>query len=230
MIGRAMEVIRDRLPEFHERLEQLRQQNPKRFRDTMRRVLPVFQEYIDLRDSNPELAETIIEEFRIEQRLKQLSHQYEAAQENPEEREEIERELERLVHEQLELRFRRQEFRLEEFERRLQRQQERLEQQRVKLHEEMERLGELAAQRLEEIKAGKLGDKLRRRGPRPPGPDDELDRRPPRGPRGPRGPRADRRSSRRYRYDSASQRPTWCWEGARRRQTDDLDAGAIVRQ
>ncbi len=193
----------------------------------MRYVLPVFQEYIDLRDSNPELAETIIEEFRIEERLKQLSYQYGAAQENPEERAEIEGELERLVHEQLELRFRRQEFRLEEFERRLHRQQERLEQQRVKLHEEMERRGELAAQRLEEIKAGKLGDRLRRRGPRPPGPDDELDRRPP---RGPRGPRADRRSPRRYRRDFAPQHPTWNGEDARICQTDDLGAGPRLKQ
>ncbi len=203
-IGRAMEVIRTKLPAFHEKLEQSRRHSPMRFRRTMAKVLPVVREYIHLRDREPELAETIIEEFRIEERLRELGRAYLEAEDRPEEREEMGAEIERLVREQLELRLQRRVFRLDEFERRLHRQMERLERQRARLQEEMERRDEWVARRVEEVKSGKPPEEMRRHRPRPAGPEDEFGerprrgdaRRPPKGSwedrHGPRGPRGRR--------------------------------------
>ncbi len=192
-IGRAMEVIRAKLPAFHEKLEQSRRHSPMRFRRTMAKVLPVVREYVHLRDREPELAETIIEEFRIEERLRELGRAYLEAEERPEEREEMGAEIERLVEEQLELRLRRRVFRLDEFERRLHRQMERLERQRARLQEEMERRDEWVTRRVEEVKAGKPPERkaLRGRG-RFRGSGDDFRARRPRGRRGPWRPSHER--------------------------------------
>jgi DNA repair exonuclease SbcCD ATPase subunit len=187
LIAQAMEVMRSSLPELHERLEAFRRHDPERFELAMRKVLPVVREYIDLRDRNPDVAQTIIEEFRIEERLRELSRTYtRAAEENLQELAEIEGEIERLVHKQFKLRFRRRAARLEEFERRLMKQRERLERQRIRLQEEMQRLEELVAKRVADVKKGKVQDRPRRGGLRHKGPEDEFEGRRPRGPRGER--------------------------------------------
>lgn len=195
MVGRVMEILRTKLPEFHERLEAFRLEKPERFERAIRKVMPVVGEYIRLRDRKPELAETIIEEFRIEERLRALSRGYRQAEDQPEAQAEVVANIERLVREQIELRFRRQMFRLEEFERRLRRQEERLGRHRARLEEEMERREELVAERVDEVKQGKVGEKARRFGPGHDGPDEGF-----RG-RGHRGLRGDKRMAPRLRHE-----------------------------
>ncbi|MBN2563210.1 MAG: hypothetical protein JXQ75_19985 [Phycisphaerae bacterium] len=195
MIDWAMEVIKAKLPEFHVRLERYRQEDPERFEQTMREVLPVVMEYTRVRDRDPEVAETIVEEFKIEARLRELSRTYRREKGDPEERARIEEEIERLVGEQLELRFRRQAALLEDFHRRLQRQQERLERRRARLNEEIERRDELVAQRVAEVKMGKMRDGARRLGRSHRGRDEGLRGGPRHGPCGkdrlPRGPHGE---------------------------------------
>lgn len=188
MIERAMEVIREKFPEFHTRLERLREENPRRFESAIQSVLPVVMEYLEIRDRFPEMAETIIAEFRIEQQLTELSRQYRESGERPEAQADLAKQIERLVREQTELRFRRQTFRLDEFERRLREQQTRLAEQRVRLEQEMKDRDELVARRVAEVKEGRMISEPRPRGPRPPGfrghgrDRDREQERPPRGP------------------------------------------------
>ncbi len=169
LIDRAMTVIREKFPEYHARLERLRAENPRRFEAAVHVVLPVVMEYLEIRDRHPEMADTIIAEFRIEQQLAELSRQYRAAAERPEAQADLARQIEELVREQTELRFRRQAFRLDEFERRLREQQSRLEEQRARLEQEMKDRDDLIARRVEEVKQGRITAEPRQKGPRPPG-------------------------------------------------------------
>ena len=182
MIGRAMEILRARLPVFHRRMMRLREQHPERFERMMRQVLPVVLEYIELRDRNPEAAETIIREFQIEDELRTLSGKFRKAAEKLDEQSAIGKDIERLVQEQFELRFRRQAARLDEFERRIREQQQRLEEQRAKLKEDNERRADLVAKRVADVKEGKIGEPFLGRGPRPNGPPGAMRRRLPGGP------------------------------------------------
>jgi len=165
-IERAMTVIREKFPEYHARLERLREENPRRFEAAVHVVLPVVMEYLEIRDRHPEMADTIITEFRIEQQLAELSRQYREAAERPEAQADLAEEIERLVREQTELRFRRQAFRLDEFERRLREQQSRLEEQRSRLAQEMKDRDELIARRVKEVKEGRITAEPRHKGPR----------------------------------------------------------------
>jgi hypothetical protein len=190
MIGRAMEILRARLPAFHRRMMRLREQHPERFERMMHQVLPVVLEYIELRDRNPEAAETIIREFEIEDQLRALSGKFRKAAEKLDEQAAIGKDIERLVQEQFELRFRRQAARLDEFERRIREQQQRLEEQRAKLKEDSERRADLVAKRVADVKEGKIGEPFLGRGPRPNGPPGTMRRRLPSGPGdGERSPR-----------------------------------------
>jgi hypothetical protein len=187
MMGRAMEILRNKLPGLHTRLLRLQRRNPERFAQTMHRVMPIVMEYLALRDKNPKLAESIFEEFRIEEKLRQLSRKFAEAS-APEQKDELGKEIEKLVRQQLDLRQERAAARLEEFERRIREQQRLLEEQRVKLAEEKKNHDELIARRIEEVKQGKVSDLLRPPGGPPGGPPGEMRRRMQRGPGGPPGP------------------------------------------
>jgi len=203
MVLLAMEVIREKMPDYYQRLQRLKHRRPEQFEQAIGKIMPVLMEYVNLREHNAELAETIIEEFKIEQRLRMLGRDFQTAEGDPEKQERLKKEIVRLVNEQFELRHMRRVARLDEFEERLRRQQERLEREREKFEMEMSRRGEMVANRVEEVKRGKrhgrmrdrmdgrMRKEMRPRGPRSPGSDDEFDERP-HGPRGDRGPSPDR--------------------------------------
>ncbi len=180
MIETVMEVLRDKLPEYHRRLEEARERRPERFEHAIARIAPVVMEYLDLRDRDPRLADTIIEEFRIEQRLRELSHRYRQEKGNAETRSELETEIASLVREQINLRFARQEGWLREFAERLERQQQRLRIERERLGEERSRIDEIVAKQVQDIRNGKVRQRFappesRGRGP---GADDAASPRP----------------------------------------------------
>lgn len=161
MIEQAMETIREKLPEYHQEMEKLRGADPQRFERAMTIVMPVVSEYLDLRDRDQKLADTIIEEFKIEWELRKLSAEYKKAVGDSQKQASMEETLQRLVREQFDLRMQRQESRLQEFERRLEKQRQQLDRERGRLEEQRANLAELVNKRVEEVKAGKLRDRFR---------------------------------------------------------------------
>jgi len=156
MIDRAMEVLSDELPDWYDRLSLLRRHRPEQFDRAMRRVLPIMREYLAMRESHPELARTIIEEFRIEGQLRSMGRAYREARDDPARREELEKEIIHLVQRQFELKMQRRTARLEEIARRLQRERE-------KLQRDQEMLPRLVRDRVRQMTQGDFRDSMRDR-------------------------------------------------------------------
>ncbi len=181
----VLNVIREKLPEFHKQLQTLKQKNPDKWQRTMEKIGPVVQEYMRLREHDEEMADTLFDEFKIEEALKKLSRQYAKAEHDPERQAALEEQITTLVERQFELRFKRQKFRLEMFQKRLEQQRTRLEEQRKRLQEEAEQRDDHVARRVEQVKQGKMKEhRARHRGPRRHGIDGEPRGKRMRGPRG----------------------------------------------
>ncbi len=159
VVERVMEFLEEKLPDWHERLDQLRDENPQAFRGALRRVIPLVEEYRRLQETNPDLAKKVIEEFGIEHQLRKLARQYLEAEGDLEAQEKIETQIAPLVRKQLEIRLLRQEAKLDEMQKRLDRGREKLEEDRAKLDKSV-------AKRIKQIKKGKFRerghDKFRR--------------------------------------------------------------------
>jgi len=182
-----MDVLKEKLPEMYERLERLRDRRPERFEQAIRRIFPVVRHYVELRDDGkPELADTIIEEFKINEALRGQCRKYRKAEDDPEQQAECEERIRQLVHRHFEIRFMRHEAQLAEFAERLEKQRKHLEQEIKRFERERSRIDELVTTRVEEIKQGKLHEGPGPRG-RGPGPPDDMRDRPRRRPRGPDG-------------------------------------------
>ena len=171
----ALEVLREKLPDMYKQLRRLEGKNQAKFDKHMRKIVPMVMEYIALRDHHPELAESIFEEYKIEEKLRKLSRQYQQAGDDAAQQQKLETEIRELVEQQYVIRRKRMETRLEEFAERLRAQQTKLEQERARLAEEQTKRDELIADRVEKVKQG-----IFKRGPDPRGP-------------GPRGPRRGKR-------------------------------------
>lgn len=196
------ELARTEMPFLYERLQAWKERNPDRFHDAMLRIYPAFRDYLFLKNRNPELAKTVIEELRLEVEIRRLSEQYQSAAEGSAERKQFEEQLAQKVKRQLDIRIARREDRLAELEKKLQREKD-------KLASDKSKLDAACAQRLKQIKKGKFTDFFEgpppgRPGPRGPhdgpdgdgdrdfrppphGPDDEMDDGPRGGGRPPRG-------------------------------------------
>jgi hypothetical protein len=157
MIEQFLEIIREKLPEHYERLEQLRKDDPRRFGQVTRRLRPVVREYLDLVEEDPELANTIFQDFRIDARLRDLSEAYRDASEKKDAArvEETEQEIRRLVRLQAEMSIARREARLRIAEKRLNEQLERLRRHRAHFEEERLRLDEFINERVEDVMQGR---------------------------------------------------------------------------
>ncbi len=169
MADRVMEMLRNNLPEAYAKLQKLRERNPERFRNAIRTVVPTFKEYtMLLRDQRPDLAKGIVEEFKNERQLGELSRNYRDAANDSAKQAQIAQEIETLVKRQMELHLQHMSFRLDQFEKRIKEQQEMLQKHRSRYEDEKSKLDEHVAQRVEEIKKGNL---RRPYPPTPPGPD-----------------------------------------------------------
>lgn len=188
MIERAMEELKNRLPQWHERLMRLQAEDPEKFQAAMRRMLPMLREAAMLRERNPKLAESIFEEFQIEHELRGLAERYKAAATANDQAQmgQIAAEIDTRVRHQFEIRRMRRQAQLEEFARRLAEQQKRIEQEIAEHAEQGAKAEEFIARRVEEIKKGEFRGPSQFDGPgrlgpgRPGGPDGDF------GPRGPR--------------------------------------------
>lgn len=190
-----MHVLAKELPQWHQRLSNLREKNPRRFENGLRLIGPMMREYMMLREHDPELAATVIEEFKIEEELRELSKAYRDAAGDENKLAELNIRVEPLVRKGAELRMQRREARLRMMERRLADERERLADDRARMEEQVRHF-------IDRIKSGdfegtlrermreRMGDRFRERGPR--GPDEEgVDGPPRRRPRGD-GPQDDR--------------------------------------
>jgi len=135
MIETAMGVLRDKLPHYYEEMTKLREEDITKFERAMRTLLPVVMEYLEVRDRDQKLADSIIEEFKIEHQLRELSREYKAAEGSTEQQAACEEQIRKLVRQQFELRLVWQEARLKEFAERIERQRQDLERERQNLEQ-----------------------------------------------------------------------------------------------
>jgi hypothetical protein len=155
-IDEVMDVLRQELPQWCDRLNTMRERRPERFRRAMRRVQPVVGEYISLRAEHPELAKTILDEFRIEGQLRKLGRAFREARGDESRQAEIEREIAQLVQRQFEFKMHRREARMKEIE-------QRLAQEREKFAHDKASLRQQVKDRVGQITRGNSEDTLRRR-------------------------------------------------------------------
>ncbi|RIK67703.1 MAG: hypothetical protein DCC65_06145 [Planctomycetota bacterium] len=180
-----MKMVKEKFPERYDRLAALKEKNPRRFEMMIKRMAPVAIEYFKLREEAPELAETIIREFKNQERLHELSRQYQAAKNDPARQAELEQEITDLVRAQDQFLQQRVAFRLKDFEERLRRQQAWLELQRARMEREKSRSEERVADRVARIKLGDVAPPELPIGPLGPGaPGDRPGHDRFRGPRG----------------------------------------------
>lgn len=156
MIDRVMNLLREEVPEWYGRLADMEERRPERFRRVMRRVQPVVREYTSLRDKHPELAETILEEFRIEGRLRSMGREFREARGNESRQAEIEQDVAQLVKRQFEFKMRRRLARMKDIERRLTRERERFERDKASLSRQVQ-------DKVRQITRGNPEDSLRDR-------------------------------------------------------------------
>ncbi len=145
MIDQAMKLLSEHAPEWHEKLADLRQRRPERFERIIGRIADELRPVFEMRDQHPELARLVIEDFKVEHRLRQLAQDYASA--DVTQKRSLDPEIERLVREQVELRMLRRRAQLEVMAQRLERERERLRQ-------DEEKVEALVAQRIEQVKRG----------------------------------------------------------------------------
>ncbi|HUN80878.1 MAG TPA: hypothetical protein VMV81_05135 [Phycisphaerae bacterium] len=158
MIDFALDAMKTKLPRLHDRLTVLRAKDPKRFEQVFRKLLPIFHEYRDLKERRPDIAEKVMEDFQAEEKLRELSNEYLTIKDDSARQTAISQEMEQLVKKQLGLRRERFEARLKEFEDRIKDQQLQLETMRDRLSSMTKRGDEFVNRRVEQIKAGRMGE------------------------------------------------------------------------
>ena len=182
-IDAGMAVLRDKLPDLYKKLSRLREHHPEAFLHAVRKLRPLMVEYFRLKERQPDLADTVLEEFRIEHQLRNLGRAYAGAREedDTEEMHKLETDIRRLVERQFEIRMERRQARLEDFRQRIEHQQRKLEEEVQRHKDEMAHRDKVVDRRVEASKSGHPGG-LRDR--RPPGrfmlPDPRRWRDPPR--------------------------------------------------
>lgn len=186
MVERVLAELKERLPQWHDRLIALKANDPQKFDMAMRRLLPMFRDAMVLNERNPKLAQSMFEEFELEHELRGLAEKYKAASgaNDQPQMAQIVSEIDGRVRKQFALRQERRQAQLEEFAKRLAEQQKRIEKELAEHAEQSEKSEEFIARRIEEIKKGEFRGPSLFGGPgrpgRPGGPDGEF------GPRGPR--------------------------------------------
>ncbi len=154
VVEEVMAFLQEKLPDWHKKVDRVREENPRAFRGALRRVIPLVEEYRRLEETNPQLAKRILDEFRIEHELRELARQYKEAEGDAEAQEKLEGQIASLVREQLEIRLMRHEAKLDEMQKRLARGREKLEEERAKIDMSV-------AKRVKQIKKGKFRERGR---------------------------------------------------------------------
>ncbi len=150
---------------FHDGLVSIRQTDPDRYRQAMRRLRPMIGAYVMLKRRHPDLAPLVLEEFGNEHKLRGLGHDYRKAVEDKDDAAAAEHatEIERLAQRQFDIQVKRRQVWLEDFGKRLDAQQERLKSERARLEQDLVERDESIQKQVERIKKGrKRGNRSRR--------------------------------------------------------------------
>ncbi len=188
MIAQAMQLLSEHAPEWHEKLENLRHRRPEQFERIIWRIVDELRPVFEMRDRQPEMARMVIEEFKLERRLRQTAQDYASADETR--KRSLDPQIEQLVREQVELRLQRRRSQLELMAKRLQQEQARLE-------NDLKNVDAAVAKRIEQIKRGGPSERFGEDGQPRDRPGRSFGERPRRGPRGEGGPPDDRPPPRR---------------------------------
>lgn len=181
--AKALEILKQRLPEFHEKLTKLREKRPERYQKVLCKIMPMMQEFMDLQRDHPEMADVVIEEFKTERDLRTLIRKYMDARrdKDADAQAKLEPEFRELMKHRHELEVKRRQFRLDDFRQRLEREQQRLEEEERRLEEDNAHFEEDLDRRVESLRQGHVREAL---GPPPgQGPGPGFDGPPHRGPR-----------------------------------------------
>ncbi len=165
MVNWAMDAMKEKLPRVHERMSYLRQNNPQRFDQAFRKLMPFLREYRGLMEHRPDLAETVLQEFQAEDRLRELSKEYGEARDDAAKKAALEQEMETLVRKQVELREKRMQSRLEEFEDRIKDQQLQLQMMKEQHQLMTSKKDDFVSRRVSQIKNGRMADPMPGFGP-----------------------------------------------------------------
>ncbi|MEK6644924.1 MAG: hypothetical protein AABZ08_13560 [Planctomycetota bacterium] len=158
MINWALEAMKTKLPRLHERLTTLRQSNPELFQNAFRKLMPFLKEYRGLMEHRPDLAETVLQEFQAEERLRELSKEFGLAKDDAAKQAPMLQEVETLVRKQMELREKRFQARLEEFEDRIKDQQLQLQMMKDQLQTMNARKDDFVSRRVSQVKNGRMAE------------------------------------------------------------------------
>lgn len=69
-IEAAMKFLKEHYPPMYERLQKLREQDPRGFQRQIFRIIPRLPEFMDMLETNPELAKMMMEEHRLEMEIR----------------------------------------------------------------------------------------------------------------------------------------------------------------
>lgn len=184
--AKVLGILEQQLPDLHGRLVKRREENPEAFKWAMRKIMPMMREFMDLQQDHPEMANVVIEEFKLEREVRSLLHDYKEAREAKDDTavQNLENQFRDLMTRRHELQMQRRRFRLEDFRKRLERERQRLEDEEAELGKEDERFAEDLQRRVESLRKGRIRDAVgpphgeRRHGKRFDGPPHRGDRRP----------------------------------------------------
>lgn len=182
-------VIEAKLPDMWQRMEKAKQRNPDFYRRAVQRIAPMMREFLDLQKDHPDMAEVVIEEFKIERDVRELVRDFKNSEGDAQARDAVVEQIRVKLTRQHELQLQRRRFRLAQFRERLEREQMRLAEEQQRIEDDANGFDRRLDERMELIRDGRFREAFRRRDREMRGPREEGDRR-----RDRRGP--DRRRGR----------------------------------
>lgn len=138
-------------PEFHARLVEAKDKDPREYRERMDRVAPVIERCDQLRrNKNPGLADLLWETFHLGEECRELARQYHNAPDDRT-RTALAGQMREKVSQQVDLELKQRQFELAEF-------QKKIDKMGKELKEQSDRKEKLVAERVQRWTGGKAGD------------------------------------------------------------------------
>ncbi len=119
-IDRVMKFLDEHYPRLHERLTELREQDPRAFHRQLSRLLPRMPDLMSILDRNPELGKLIIDEHRLEMDIRDAIREYHRAR-NDADRDQLKEQIRDLISRQFDVRQEKLKLMIADMERELER-------------------------------------------------------------------------------------------------------------
>lgn len=170
-------AIETQLPEMWQRLERAKERNPEFYRRALQRIAPMMREFLDLQKDYPEMAEVVIEEFKIEHDVRELLRDFKKSEGDAVARDAVVQQIRAKLTRQNELQLQRRRFRLEQFRERLEKEQLRLTEEQRRIEDDANGFEQRLDERMEMLRDGRFREAFRRRDRDMRGPGEDGERR-----------------------------------------------------